>query len=68
MKIEIGDKVETTKAHDQFFGSHEQGIIEKIDDNYVELYTRTGKPVMMHIKWVQAYKGDFNWFYRGKLV
>lgn len=68
MRIKVGDKVETTKAHDQHFDSHEEGIIERVDGDYIELYTRTGEIITMHIKWVQPHKGDINWFYKGKLI
>lgn len=66
--FEIGDKVETTKEHDHRFGSHEEGIIEKVDDNYIELRTRMGKYISLSNEWVQNYKGDFNWLYKGKLI
>ena len=66
--FKVGDKVETTKEHDQFFGTHTKGIIDKIDDKYIDLYTQLGDYITMHIKWVRPYKGNFNWFYRRKLV
>lgn len=66
--FEVGDKVKTTKDHDKFFGSHEEGILEKIDGDYVDLYVQSGRLLTMHIKWIQTYKGDSIWFYKRKLV
>ena len=66
--FKVGDKVKTTKAHDQWFGYHGEGIIDRIDGDYIDLYVQMGAPITMHIQWIEPYEGDFNWFYRGKSV
>ncbi|MCK4666927.1 hypothetical protein KAU33_09270 [Candidatus Dependentiae bacterium] len=66
--FKVDDKVKTTKGHDQFFGFHKEGIIERVDGEYIELYTRLGDHISLHTRWIEPYEGDFNWFYRRKLV
>lgn len=64
----IRDKVESTKAHDEHFGSHLKGIVEKVDNNYLEVRIRTDKTVVLHSKWMKPFDGELLFFYKGKLV
>lgn len=66
--FKVGDKVRTNKGHDQYFGSHDEGVIERIDGEFIELYTQIGIRISLHVRWIEAYEGDFNWVYKGKSV
>lgn len=66
--FKVGDKVKTNNEHNQCFGSHEEGIIERIDRVYIKLCTKTNNLISLHVKWIEHYEGNSKWFYKGKLV
>lgn len=68
LQFEIGDKVETSLAHDKFFGTQDRGIIDEVDGDYIGLYTEMKVVITIHKKWLHRCERDFLFFYRGKMV
>lgn len=68
LQFEVGDKVETTLAHDKFFGTYDKGIVDEVDGDYIGLYTQGGFVITIHKKWLHKFEGDLLFFYRGVLV